>query len=177
MAVNPEAIGIFGLFVAVMCFGLEQLGIGVKGADFTKLTRSIGYIAIIFGGVTQLFTSLWMYWFAVAGSNSIFLGTVFGFFGFFWVMVGFFFLKGGDKKVLAHFFACCLVLTIIFTYMSFKRGLIWPLAVDFVLIDLLLLTLIPGWYTGNRILTKIAGVLNISIGIVSLFLLFPALGG
>ena len=31
--VNPEAIGLFGLFATVICFGLEQLGVGVKGAD------------------------------------------------------------------------------------------------------------------------------------------------
>lgn len=48
--VNPEAIGLFGLFATVICFGLEQLGVGVKGADHEKLTRSLGYIAIFFGG-------------------------------------------------------------------------------------------------------------------------------
>ena len=37
--VNPEAIGLFGLFATVICFGLEQLGVGVKGADHEKLTR------------------------------------------------------------------------------------------------------------------------------------------
>ena len=59
--VNPEAIGLFGLFATVICFGLEQLGVGVKGADHEKLTRTLGYIAIFFGGFTQLFTSLCMY--------------------------------------------------------------------------------------------------------------------
>ena len=62
--VNPEAIGVFGLFATVICFGLEMLGVGVKGADHAKLTRSLGYIAILFGGVTQLFTSVFMYLFA-----------------------------------------------------------------------------------------------------------------
>lgn len=42
--VNPEAIGLFGLFATVICFGLEQLGVGVKGADHEKLTRTLGYI-------------------------------------------------------------------------------------------------------------------------------------
>ena len=28
--VNPEAIGLFGLFATVICFGLEQLGVGER---------------------------------------------------------------------------------------------------------------------------------------------------
>ena len=163
-AVNPEAIGLFGLFATVICFGLEQLGVGVKGADHEKLTRTLGYVAIFFGGFTQLFTSLWMYLFSVGG-----------FFGLFWILVGFFFLKGGDKKVMAHFFLCGLILVIGFTVRAFQDGLIWPLGIDLVVIDVLLLTLIPGWYTGKPALTKLAGVCNIAIGIISAFLLFPAL--
>ena len=174
-AVNPEAIGLFGLFATVICFGLEQLGVGVKGADHEKLTRTLGYVAIFFGGFTQLFTSLWMYLFSVGGAHSIYLGTVFGFFGLFWILVGFFFLKGGDKKVMAHFFLCGLILVIGFTVRAFQDGLIWPLGIDLVVIDVLLLTLIPGWYTGKPALTKLAGVCNIAIGIISAFLLFPAL--
>lgn len=176
MPVNPEAIGVFGLFVAVVCFGLEQLGVGVKGADHEKMTRSLAYLAIFFGGLTQIFTSICIYLFDLVKGNSIFLGTVFGFFGMFWVVVGIFFLKGGDKKVMAHFFGCSLVLTLMFTYIAFQKGLILPLGVDLILIDLLLLTLIPAWYTGKQIYTKIAGGLNIAIGIVSLPLLFSALG-
>ena len=164
-AVNPEAIGLFGLFATVICFGLEQLGVGVKGADHEKLTRTLGYVAIFFGGFTQLFTSLCMYLFSVGGDHSIYLGTVFGFF----------FLKGGDKKVMAHFFLCGLILVIGFTVRAFQDGLIWPLGIDLVVIDVLLLTLIPGWYTGKPALTKLAGVCNIAIGIISAFLLFPAL--
>ena len=71
--VNPEAIGLFGLFATVICFGLEQLGVGVKGADHEKLT------------------------------------------------------------------------------------------------------LIPAWYTGKPALTKLAGLCNVAIGVISAFLLFPAL--
>ncbi len=174
--VNPEAIGVFGLFATVICFGLEMLGVGVKGAEHEKLTKSLGYVAIYFGGATQIFTAIFMYLFSVAGDNSVFLGTVFAFFGLFWVMVGTFFLKGGDKKVFAHFFASALVLTLTFTYMAFKRGLVWPLGVDLVVIDLLLLTLVPAWYTNNPKLTKLAGLLNIIIGAISILLLFPALG-
>ncbi len=175
-AINPEVIGVFGLFATVICFGLEMLGVGVKGADHEKLTRSLGYIAIYFGGTTQLFTAIFMYLFSVAGENSLFLGTIFAFFGLFWVLVGTFFLKGGDKKVMAHFFACGLILTLTFTYMAFQRGLIWPLGIDLVVIDILLLTLVPAWYTNNPKLSKFAGLCNIIIGGISLFLLFPAIG-
>ena len=150
LPVNPEAIGLFGLFATVICFGLEQVGVGVKGADHAKLTRSLGYIGI-------------------------YLGTVFSFFGLFWILVGFFFLKGGDKKVMAHFFLTALILVIGFTIRAFQDGLIWPLGVDLVVIDLLLITLIPAWYTEKPALTKLAGVCNLAIGIISLFLLFPAL--
>ncbi len=174
-AVNPEAIALFGLFTTVICFGLEQLGVGVKGADHDKLTRTLGYIAIFFGGFTQLFTAGMMYIFSVGGDHSIYLGTIFGFFGMFWVLVGFFFLKGGDKKVMAHFFLCALVLCIGFTVRAFQDGLVWPLGIDLVVIDLLLLVLIPGWYTGSPALTKLAGICNLAIGVISAFLLFPAL--
>ncbi len=172
--VNPEAIGVFGLFATVICFGLEQIGVGVKGADHEKLTRTLGYIAIFFGGFTQLFTSLWMYLFSVGGQHSAFLGTVFGFFGLFWILVGFFFLKGGDKKVMAHFFACCLILCLLFTYHALQLGLIWPLGIDLIVIDILLLTLIPAWYTGKPEYTTFAGICNLAIGGISFFLLYPA---
>lgn len=173
-AVNPEAIGVFGLFATVICFGLEQLGVGVnKDTDHTKLSKTLAYIAIIFGGATQLFTSLWMFLFSVAGDHSKYLGTVFGFFGLFWVIVGVFFLFGGDKKVMAHFFLCALVLCVLFTMRAFGDGLVWPLGIDLVLIDVLLITLTFGWYTNSPILTKIAGACNIVIGGVSFFLLMP----
>ena len=194
LPVNPEAIGLFGLFATVICFGLEQVGVDgavglnkihghvagqghlpVKGADHAKLTRSLGYIAVFFGGFTQLFTGVCMYLFSVGGDHSIYLGTVFSFFGLFWILVGFFFLKGGDKKVMAHFFLTALILVIGFTIRAFQDGLIWPLGVDLVVIDLLLITLIPAWYTEKPALTKLAGVCNLAIGIISLFLLFPAL--
>ena len=127
----------------------------------------MGYIAIFFGGFTQLFTSLCMYLFSVGGDHSVYLGTVFGFFGLFWILVGFFFIKGGDKKAMAHFFLCGLILCIGFTIRAFQDGL--------VVIDVLLLTLIPAWYTGKPALTKLAGLCNVAIGVISAFLLFPAL--
>ncbi|MBQ3180101.1 MAG: hypothetical protein IJB55_01955 [Firmicutes bacterium] len=174
--VNPEAIGLFGLIATVLCFGLEQVGVGVKGADHHKLQTSLGWIAILFGGFAQLFTGLCMYLFSVGGDHSIYLGTVFGFFGLFWVLVGMFFLKGGDKKVMAHFFAAGLILCIGFTIKAFEDGLVWPLGIDLIVIDVLLATLVPAWYTGSPALTKLAGACNITIGIISMFLLFPAMG-
>ena len=101
---------------------------------------------------------------------------VFGFFGLFWVLVGLFFLKGGDKKVYAHFFACGLILCLGFTVKAFQDGLVWPLGVDLIVIDVLLAVLVPAWYTGSPALTKAAGVCNLAIGIISMFLLFPAIG-
>ena len=173
LPVNPEAIGVFGLFATVICFGLEQVGVGVKGADHEKLTRTLGYIAIIFGGVCQLYTSVSMFLFSVGGDHSKYLGTVFGFFGLFWILVGLFFLKGGDKKVMAHFFFCALILVVLFTIRAFADGLIWPLGSDCVVIDILLISLIFGWYTENPMLGKLAGLCNIASGAISFFLLYP----
>lgn len=167
---NPEALAIFGLFATVICFGFEQLGIGVKGADTAKLQRALGLIAILFGGAAQLFGSLWMF-FMQQGNQLV--ATVFGFFGFFWTLVGVFFLKGGDKKVMAHFFGACLVMTILFTIEALSLGLVWPLAIDLIVIDILLLCLTISWYNGNVLLTRIAGACNVIIGIISFFLLHP----
>jgi len=41
---------------------------------------------------------------------------------------------------------------------------------------MLLAVLVPAWYTGSPALTKAAGVCNLAIGIISMFLLFPAIG-
>ena len=49
------------------------------------------------------------------------------------------------------------------------------MGIDLVVIDVLLLTLIPAWYTGKPALTKLAGLCNVAIGVISAFLLFPAL--
>ncbi len=176
LPVNPEAIGLFGLIATVICFGLEQIGVGVKGADHTKLTTSLGLIAILLGGLAQIFTGFCMYLFSVGGDHSIYLGTVFSFFGLFWVLVGLFFLKGGDKKVIAHFFATGFILCVGFTLKAFQDGLVWPLGIDLIVIDVLLAVLVPAWYTNNPLLTKIAGICNLTIGIISMFLLFPAIG-
>ena len=93
-----------------------------------------------------------------------------------WGLAGLFFLKGGDKKVYAHFFACGLILCLGFTVKAFQDGLVWPLGVDLIVIDVLLAVLVPAWYTGSPALTKAAGVCNLAIGIISMFLLFPAIG-
>jgi len=179
MPINPEAIGVFGLFVTVICFGLEQVGVGVnKNTDHEKLHRSLAYVAIFFGCICQLFTGLWMFLFSVGLDHSKYLGAVFTFFGLFWLIVGIFFLKGGDKKVMAHFFACALVLVILFTMRAFQEpALIWPLGIDLVVIDVLLITLTAGWYTEKPVFTKMAGVCNLAIGVISFFLLYPHILG
>jgi hypothetical protein len=177
LPVNPEAIGLFGLFATVICCGLEQVGFATKGADHAQLSRSLGYVAIFFGGVCQVFTGLCMYLFSVGGDNSAYLGTVFSFFGLFWLIVGTFFLKGGDKKVMAHFFVCCLILDICFTIHAFQIGLMWPLGIDLLVIAILFAVLSLAWHTGSAVLTKLAGVCNLAIGVISLFLLVPAVFG
>ncbi len=172
--VNPEAIGVFGLFATVICFGLEQIGVGVtKDSDHVKMQRTLGYIAVVLGCVSQMFTSVWCFAFNVLGDHSKFLGTVFGFFGMFWLVVGLFFLKGGDKKMMANFFIPCLIMNTLFLVTCVQQGLMWPLGIDVIVIEVLLITLIPAWYTGKPILGKIAGLCNLAIGAISFFLLYP----
>ncbi len=174
MPINPEAIGVFGLFVTVICFGLEQVGVGIdKNTDHQKLSRSLAYVALFFGSFCQLFTGLWMFLFGIAGDHSKYLGAVFTFFGLFWLIVAFFFFKGGDKKVMAHFFAVSLIFVILFTIRAFQDGLVWPLGIDLVVIDILLVCLTFGWYTEKPVYTKLAGVCNLTIGVISFFLMYP----
>lgn len=168
---SPLALSVFGLFATVICFGLEQIGVGVKGADPEKLQKTLGRIAILFGGVCQLVGAAWL---AFGGpKEDPFHVAVFGFFGFFWILVGLHFIKGGDKKAMAHFFFTGLVLCALFTLYAVTHNMLWPLGVDLIVIDVLLISLIIGWYTGNKAVNKFAGLCNIAIGIISFFLLYP----
>ncbi len=174
--INPEVIGVFGLMVTVIVFGLEQVGVGVKGGNLSEISKSLAYIAIIFGGVTQIFTSLCMYLFSVGGDHSLYLGTVFGFFGLFWVMVGVFFIKGGDKKVLAHFFGVSWFLILAFLIIAIQDAFPWYFITVLVLILGLLAVLIPAWYGKGAIWGRIAGVINILIGLFAIPIFLGAIG-
>lgn len=175
--VNPEAIGVFGLMITVWCFGLEQVGIGIKGGDHKEIGKSLAYVAVIFGGAAQIFTALSMYLFNVTGnpSLSIYLGTVFADYGLFWVVVGTFFLKGGDKKMIAHFFGAQCLISLAFLYKSIELGNT-TLAIVLALICGLFAVLVPAWYGKGAIWGKLAGVFNILIGIAAIPLFFHAIG-
>lgn len=97
-AFNPEAIGVFGLVVTVFVFGLEQLGIGTKGGDHHEISKEVSYVAFWFGGVAQVLTAVMMSIFGFAGEKSTFIATVFGLYGFFWLVASNHFRHGGDKK-------------------------------------------------------------------------------
>ena len=174
--INPEVIGVFGLMVTVIVFGLEQIGVGVKGGNMQDISKSLAYIAIVFGGITQIFTSLCMYLFSVGGDHSLYLGTVFGFFGLFWIMIGVFFLKGGDKKVVAHFFVVSWFLIAAFLAIALRDGFPWYFNVVLILILGLLAVLVPAWYGKGAIWGKIAGVINILIGLFAIPIFLSAIG-
>ena len=146
--VNPEAIGVFGLIITVWCFGLEQVGLGIKGGDHKDIGKSLGYVAIIFGGAAQVFTALAMYLFNVVNNAemSIYLGTVFADYGLFWIVIGVFFLKGGDRKMIAHFFGAQFLVSLVFLYKAVLYGKVWPLGVVLALICGLFAVLVPAWY-------------------------------
>jgi len=176
--VNPEAIGVFGLIVTVWCFGLEQLGFGIKSGEHDKISRSLAYIAMLFGGAAQIFTALAMYLFNVTGdpSKSIYLGTIFATYGLFWVLVGWFFLQGGDKKQIAHFFAVVCLMSLLFVYKAFLIGAMYPLGIVLILIVALTALLPFAWYGVAPALTKVCGALNILIGIAAVPILLHAMG-
>jgi len=176
--VNPEAIGVFGLIITVWCFGLEQVGIGIRGGDHKEIGKSLAYIAIIFGGAAQVFTALAMYLFNVVNDAglSIYLGTVFADYGLFWIVIGVFFLKGGDKKMIAHFFLVQCLISISFLYKAIELGKVWPLGAVLFFICVLFAVLVPAWYNKGAIYGKIAGVCNILIGLCAVPLFLHALG-
>ncbi|MDX9872186.1 MAG: hypothetical protein RBT41_07185 [Clostridia bacterium] len=175
-AVNPEAIGVFGLIITVWCVGFEQVGIGVKGGDHKDIGKSLAYIAFVFGGAAQILTAIAMYFFSVAGDLSIYLGTIFANYGLFWLVIGIFFIKGGDKKMIAHFFGVQFLITSVFVYHAVQLGKIWPLAVCLTFIAALFFVLVPAWYGKGAIWTKLAGICNIIIGITAVPLFLHALG-
>lgn len=178
-AVNPEAIGVFGLMVTVWVFGLEQLGLGINGeTDHAKLGKNLANVALWFGGIAQIFTALSLYLFDVGmpPESRIFIGTIFATYGLFWVVVAMHFYNPGDKKVYAHFFVGIFFMTAVFSYKAFLLGKIWPLGTVLVLINVLTFLLPFTWYKPNAVITKICGATNIAIGLCALPLLFHAIG-
>lgn len=177
-AINPEAIGVFGLIVTVWCFGAEQLGLGVKDGNPKEIQKSLAYIAILFGGATQVFTAIAMYFYNVLdnAAMSTYLGAVFADYGIFWIIIGVFFLKGGDKKMIAHFFFIQFLISSVFLYQAFLLAKMWPLGIVLLLICGLFIILVPAWYGKGVIYTKIAGALNILIGLFAIPLFIHALG-
>jgi len=177
-AVNPEAIGVFGLIVTVWCFGVEQLGLGVKGGDHKEIGKSLAYIAILFGGAAQVLTAFAMYFFNVLNNApmSIYLGTIFADYGIFWILIGIFFLKGGDRKMIAHFFFVQLLISSVFLYKAYLYGKMWPLGTVLLLICGLFAVLVPAWYGKGAIYTKIAGALNVLIGLAAVPIFLSAMG-
>lgn len=177
-AVNPEAIGVFGLIITVWCFGVEQLGLGVKDGDHKEIGKSLAYIAIIFGGAAQVLTAIAMYFFNVLNNAalSIYLGTVFADYGLFWIVIGTFFLKGGDRKMIAHFFAVQFMISAVFLYKAILFGKIWPLGVVLIFICCLFLVLVPAWYGKGTIYTKLAGAFNVLVGLAAVPIFLSAMG-
>lgn len=176
--VNPEAIGVFGLIVTVWCFGLEQIGLGIKGGDHKEIGKSLAFVAFIFGGAAQLLTAIAMYFFNVAKDPalSIYLGTIFADYGLFWLVIGVFFIKGGDKKMIAHFFGVQFLITVTFLIEAVLIGKIWPLGVCLFFIAALFAFLVPAWYGKGAIYTKLAGICNILIGLTAVPLFLHAMG-
>ncbi len=173
-AFNPEAIGVFGLVVTVFVFGMEQLGIGIKGGDHDDISKEVSYVAFWFGGVTQVITAVMMSIYGFAGVNSTFLATIFGLYGFFWLVASNHFRHGGDKKMLANFCGAVGIITVFLTVIAFKLGLIWPLGVVLALIIALMGSLVIALYGIKPEFIKVAGALNILIGIGGLFIFWSA---
>jgi len=173
-AFNPEAIGVLGLVITVFVFGLEQLGIGTKGGDHHEISKEVSYVAFWFGGVAQVLTAFFVCTFGFAGPKSTFIGTVFGLYGFFWLVASNHFRYGGDKKMLGHFCMATGIITVFLTVIAFKLGLIWPLGTVLALIIALMVALCIALWDIKPEFIKVAGVLNIAIGIGGLFIFWHA---
>jgi succinate-acetate transporter protein len=171
---NPEALGVLGLVITVFVFGLEQIGIGTKGGDHTEIGKEVSYVAFWFGGVAQVFTAIYMYTFGFAGPKSIYVGTVFGLYGFFWLVASNHFRYGGDKKMLGNFCGAVGIMTVFLTVIAFKLGLVWPLGTVLALIIGLMVSLVIALHGIKPEMIKVAGLLNILIGIGGLFLFWSA---
>lgn len=176
--VNPEAIGVFGLIVTVWCFGAEQLGLGIKDSSHKEISKSLAYIAILFGGGCQVLTAIAMYFFNVTNNPelSIYLGTVFIDYGVFWILIGIFLLNGGQKKQIAHFFFVQFLISSVFLYKAILLGKIWPLGTVLIFICCLFIVLVPAWYEKGAFYTKLAGILNLLIGLSAVPIFLHALG-
>ncbi len=172
---NPEAIGVLGLVVTVFVFGLEQLGIGTKGGDHDMISKEVSYVAFWFGGVTQVMTAIMMTTFGFAGEKSTFVATVFGLYGFFWLVAANHFRYGGDNKMLGNFCGAVGIITAFLTYVAFQLGLAWPLGTVLALIILLMISLFIALWGIKPEFIKVAGLLNILIGIGGLFIFWGAL--
>lgn len=172
-AFNPEAIGVFGLVVTVFVFGLEQLGFGVKG-DHQEISKEVSYVAFWFGGVTQVITAIMMSIFGFAGEKSTFIASVFGLYGFFWLVASNHFRHGGHNGMLANFCGAIGIITVFLTVIAFKIGLVWPLGIVLFLIILLMGALFIALHGYIPSFIKVAGVLNILIGIGGLFIFWSA---
>lgn len=171
---NPEAIGVLGLVITVFVFGLEQLGIGVKGGNHTEISKEVSYVAFWFGGISQVLTAFYMCTFGFAGAKSTYIGTIFGLYGFFWLVASNHFRYGGDKKMLANFCGATGIITVFLTVIAFKLGLIWPLGTVLALIIALMASLVIALWEIKPEFIKVAGLLNILIGIGGLFIFWGA---
>jgi len=171
---NPEALGVLGLCITVFVFGLEQLGIGTKGGDHVEISKEVSYVAFWFGGVTQVLTAIYMYTFGFAGPKSTFVGTVFGLYGFFWLVASNHFRYGGDKKMLGNFCGAVGIMTVFLTVIAFKLGAVWPLGTVLALIIALMASLVIALHGIKPEMIKVAGLLNILIGIGGLFIFWEA---
>lgn len=173
-AFNPEALGVLGLCITVFVFGLEQLGIGTRGGKPEEISKEVSYVAFWFGGVTQVLTALFMFIYGFAGEKSTFVGTVFGLYGFFWLVASNHFRYGGDKKMLANFCGAVGIMSVFLTLIAFQIGMVWPLGVVLALIVALMATLYVALSGIQPSFIKLAGLLNILIGIGGLFIFWTA---
>ena len=146
--VNPEAIGLFGLFATVICFGLEQLGVGVKGADHESSPApwatspsssaaspsSSPLCACTCSPWAVTTASIW----ALSSASSACL----------WILVGFCFNQRRRQESHGPLLPVRPdpVHRLHHPRVPGRPGP-RPLGIDLVVIDVLLLTLIPAWYT------------------------------
>ncbi len=166
---NPVPLGL--LIFGVTCFltGLFFMGIDAEPPEKVGISLAIFQM---FAGVTILIicTSIILFGSPVANPTfSMWVSTIFGYFGFLWIVLAYHGFKGADLKPFSTFLLVTAVICAIWAYMSLKLGI-----ADFVFLFVLVVIACVLGFLGIRGMpaqaAKIAGFFFAIIGLDGIYL-------
>jgi succinate-acetate transporter protein len=159
---NPAPLGLLG-------FGMTTVLLNIHNAGFFPLSAMILAMGIFYGGLAQVIAGI-MEW----KKNNTFGTTAFTSYGLFWlslvgllVMPTFGWATAADPKAMAAY----LFMWGLFTFIMYIGTLRITKALQFVFLSLAILffLLAAGDFTGNAIITKIAGYEGIICGFSAIY--------